>query len=61
MKLRKLFMVLLVVALALPMAAIQAQDDVVELRMVYYTDGNEDVVARELLDRFEAENPTSGS
>lgn len=57
MKLRKLFMVLLVVALALPVAAIQAQDDVVELRMVYYTDGNEDVVTRELLDRFEAENP----
>jgi alpha-1,4-digalacturonate transport system substrate-binding protein len=31
--------------------------DVVELRMTWYTDGNEDVVMRELLDRFEAENP----
>lgn len=31
--------------------------DVVELRMMWYTDGNEDVVMRELLDKFEAENP----
>lgn len=31
--------------------------DVVELRMTWYTDGNEDVVMRDLLDRFEAENP----
>jgi ABC-type glycerol-3-phosphate transport system substrate-binding protein len=29
----------------------------VELRMTWYTDGNEDVVMRDLLDRFEAENP----
>ena len=31
--------------------------DAVELRMTFYTDGNEDVVMRELLDRFEADNP----
>ena len=31
--------------------------DVVELRMTWYTDGNEDIVMRDLLDRFEAENP----
>ncbi|MCA9998874.1 MAG: carbohydrate ABC transporter substrate-binding protein, partial [Anaerolineales bacterium] len=29
----------------------------VELRMTWYSDGTEDVVMRELLDRFEAENP----
>jgi len=29
----------------------------VELRMTWYTDGNEDVIMRELLDRFESENP----
>jgi len=31
--------------------------DAVELRMTWYTDGNEDVVMRDLLDRFEADNP----
>jgi alpha-1,4-digalacturonate transport system substrate-binding protein len=31
--------------------------DVVELRMIYYSDGNEGEVTRDLLDRFEAENP----
>ncbi len=31
--------------------------DSVELRMTWYTDGNEDVAMRALLDRFEAENP----
>lgn len=34
-----------------------ASGDVVELRMTWYTDGNEDIVMRELLDTFEAENP----
>jgi len=29
----------------------------VELRITWYTDGNEDVVLRDLLDRFEADNP----
>ncbi len=31
--------------------------DAVELRMTFYTDGSEDVVMRDLLDRFEEENP----
>ena len=35
----------------------EASGDVVELRMTWYTDGNEDVVMRDLLDRFEADNP----
>ncbi len=34
-----------------------ASGDVVELRMTWYNDGNEGEVMRELLDRFEAENP----
>jgi alpha-1,4-digalacturonate transport system substrate-binding protein len=34
-----------------------ADSDAVELRMTWYTDGNEDVVMRALLDAFEAENP----
>ena len=42
----------LVLVLALPGAA----QDVVELRMTWYTDGNEDEVMRDLLDRFEMEN-----
>ena len=35
----------------------EAMGDAVELRMTWYTDGNEDVVMRDLLDRFEADNP----
>ena len=35
----------------------EAMADAVELRMTWYTDGNEDVVIREILDQFEAENP----
>jgi alpha-1,4-digalacturonate transport system substrate-binding protein len=31
--------------------------ETVELRMTWYTDGNEDVAMRELLDKFEAANP----
>ena len=31
--------------------------EMVELRMTWYTDGNEDVVMRELLDKYEAANP----
>lgn len=57
MKLRTVFLMLLVVALLLPLAAIQAQEEPVELRLTWYTDGTEDVVMRDLLDRFEAENP----
>jgi len=42
----------LVLVLALPGVA----QDVVELRMTWYTDGNEDEVMRDLLDRFEMEH-----
>lgn len=34
-----------------------AEGDVVTLRITWYDDGNEGVILRELLDRFEAENP----
>lgn len=34
-----------------------ADGDVVTLRITWYDDGNEGVILRELLDRFEAENP----
>lgn len=34
-----------------------ADGDATTLRMTWYTDGNEDVVMRDLLDRFEADNP----
>jgi alpha-1,4-digalacturonate transport system substrate-binding protein len=58
MKLRVVLLVGVVLALlaasAMPMVGAQ---DAVELRMLYYSDGNEDVVTRDLLDRFEADNP----
>lgn len=57
MKLRTAFLLVVIVALALPLAAIQAQDEPVELRMTWYSDGNEGEVMRDLLDRFEADNP----
>ena len=38
-------------------AAAAPSGDVVELRMTWYDDGNEGSVIRELLDRFEADNP----
>jgi alpha-1,4-digalacturonate transport system substrate-binding protein len=37
--------------------AAEPAGEVVELRMTWYTDGNEDVAMRALLDQFEAENP----
>lgn len=51
---RKLSLVLLLLA-ALVMSV--AAQDAVELRMVWYNDGNEGEVVRDLLDRFEADNP----
>src|SRR5690606_6495492 len=49
-----LFLIGLLLALSvLPLAA----QDVVELRMTWYDDGNEGDVLRNWLDRFEAENP----
>ena len=38
-------------------AAAPAAEGVTELRITWYDDGNEGAVLRELLDRFEAENP----
>jgi hypothetical protein len=48
---------LILAAILISALPLTAQEEVVELRMTYYTDGNEDVVMRELLDRFEADNP----
>lgn len=56
MKLRTVLLLVLVVALAVPAASIMAQDQV-ELRIMWYNDGNEGEVLRDLLDRFEEENP----
>lgn len=57
MKLRTLLMLLLVVALALPASLSLAQDEPVTLRIMWYNDGNEGDVLRDLLDRFEADHP----
>ena len=53
MKLKALIMVLLVATLGLGVFAAQGQD-VVELRMTWYNDGNEGDVMRAVLDKFEA-------
>jgi alpha-1,4-digalacturonate transport system substrate-binding protein len=53
MKKLSLILVLLVLIAAF---SVQAQEPV-ELRITWYSDGNEGEVLRELLDRFEAENP----
>jgi alpha-1,4-digalacturonate transport system substrate-binding protein len=53
-KLQMLF--LIVLALLLAVAPLRAQEPV-ELRITWYDDGNEGTVLRDLLDRFEAENP----
>jgi ABC-type glycerol-3-phosphate transport system substrate-binding protein len=53
----KKFSILLVLAvLALGFSLVQAQDPV-ELRITWYDDGNEGEVLRDILDRFEEENP----
>jgi len=57
MKLKALLVILLLLVLALGVAAVQGQDDVVTLRMTWYNDGAEGDVMRALLDKFEAENP----
>ncbi|MDX2139741.1 MAG: extracellular solute-binding protein [Chloroflexota bacterium] len=53
----KRFALLFVLALALLGALTVQAQDVVELRITWYDDGTEGVVLRDLLDRFEAENP----
>lgn len=49
-------MIILALMLVIGVFAVQAQD-VVELRITWYNDGNEGEVLRDLLDRFEADNP----
>jgi alpha-1,4-digalacturonate transport system substrate-binding protein len=49
-------LVALAALLALSVAVVRAQDPV-ELRITWYDDGSEGAVLRDLLDRFEAENP----
>src|SRR5690606_36068136 len=56
MKFRTLVMLCLIAALAFPAAFTRAQEPV-EIRITWYDDGNEGEVLRDLLDRFEAENP----
>jgi alpha-1,4-digalacturonate transport system substrate-binding protein len=53
---RKGLLVFLLLALVLSVMPTLAQD-AVELRFVWYDDGEESTVIRDLLDRFEAENP----
>lgn len=53
---RKATLVFLLATLMLALALPGVAQDVVELRMTWYTDGNEDEVMRDLLDRFEMEN-----
>ncbi|NDJ60261.1 MAG: carbohydrate ABC transporter substrate-binding protein [Chloroflexi bacterium] len=54
----KKFNLLILVALLLSIAVVPvlAQDEVTELRITWYDDGNEGAVLRDLLDQFEAEN-----
>lgn len=56
MKFRTMLMLFLIATLALPATFAGAQEPV-ELRITWYDDGNEGEVLRDLLDRFEAENP----
>ena len=52
-KVLALFVILTLLASALP----GLTQDMVELRIRWYDDGNEGEVLRDLLDRFEADNP----
>jgi len=53
---RKAWFVLILLGIVLSATPILAQD-AVELRITWYDDGNEGQVLRDLLDRFEADNP----
>ena len=53
---RKMFVFLSILAILVMVAPLAAQD-AVELRIAWYNDGVEGDVLRDLLDRFEAENP----
>lgn len=56
MKLRRLLAVLLAVLIVLPTLGSAHAQTPTELRLVWYNDGNEGEVLRDLLDRFEKEN-----
>lgn len=56
MKHKLILGILMGLLLVISAASLVAQD-VVELRMTWYDDGSEGVVLRDLLDRFEADNP----
>ena len=53
---RRIAIAMLLATMMLTLSLPGLAQDVVELRMTWYTDGNEDVVMRDLLDRFEMEN-----
>ena len=53
---RRIAIAMLLATMMLTLSLRGLAQDVVELRMTWYTDGNEDVVMRDLLDRFEMEN-----
>lgn len=57
MKKRSLFTVFSLLLLGLLAFGAVAAQDPVELRITWYDDGNEGAVLRDLLDRFEADNP----
>ena len=54
---RKVVLILAVLMMLMSVIPGLAQDDAVELRVTWYDDGNEGAVLRDLLDRFEADNP----
>mgnify|MGYP005842866101 CR=1 FL=1 len=57
MKKHHLFSLMLIVLLAVLAVGTAAAQGAVELRITWYNDGNEGDVLRDLLDRYEAENP----
>ncbi len=56
MKMRKLFLLVTIALLIVPLSAVRSAAPV-ELRMTFYQDGNEAKVMRDLLDGFEKANP----
>ncbi|MCK6578605.1 MAG: extracellular solute-binding protein [Anaerolineae bacterium] len=54
---KKLLTLVTLLALIVLATSVAAQDAPVELRITWYDDGSEGAVLRDLLDRFEAENP----
>ncbi len=54
---KKLFVLIIAVAIVFVMSSFGEAGDPVELRFIWYDDGEEGAVMRDLLDRFEADNP----